>query len=569
MTAIHETEQARRQAAPGASDPVTAEVIRNALVAISDQMQIAIKRTALSPVIYDLNDCCCAVYDKDLRLLAQASDGLPCFAGVLGAAIRACLEACGGAESLEPGDILLTTHSYHQGSHLNDAALVTPAFADGQLIGFACAKCHMLDVGQKDPVVSLDSVDLFQEGLIVPGVRLYRAGQRNDDLYRTILANSRLPGVAEGDLGAMVGAIRVGAQALERLVKRHGAEQFDASLDLVFAHSEAVMRSFIASVPDGRHVGTAVFEGRPGDDPLSVPLAVEVSGSDMVVDLTDAPGQLPFPENLPLPNVVSVIRGWLMSLLGNADAMNEGYFAPLEIRTRPGSMFHPLPPAPVSAYIFGVSGLEGFLRALSDVLTDRIPAQLGGDTDNVAFFGISEEGEFWATPMIMFGGQGALPDRDGTCPLPFIPWSGMRMNSWEIMEARTPVLVEGCDLRPDSAGTGQYRGFPGFTVRCRALQPMSATYFIDRAKVGAYGLHGGGPGAVNSARLVREEGSQEYTKTMMVPVLPGNVVELSLGGGGGYGPPAQRSPGAVRSDVREGYVTEEAARRDYPHAFAD
>jgi N-methylhydantoinase B len=578
MTAIEfvacATDYASHRAAPGTgeppcrgSDPVTAEVIRNALISISDQMQIAIQRTALSPVIYDLNDCCCAIYDRNLRLLAQASDGLPCFAGVLGAAVQACLDNCGGPEALEPGDLLLTTHSYHQGSHLNDAALVTPAFFEGQLVGYACSKCHMLDVGQKDPVVSLDSVDLFQEGLIVPGVKLYRAGVRNDDLYRTILANSRLPGLIAGDLGSMIGAIKIGAQSLERLVGRYGIERFRSSVELVFGHSEAVMRSLISSIPDGRYVGTGVFEGRPAEEPTAIELAVEVTGSTMVVDLTAAPDQLPFPENLPVPNVVSAVRGWLLSLIGSAETINEGYFAPLEIRTRPGSMFHPLPPAPVSSYIFGLSGLEGFLRALSGVLADRIPAQLGGDTEDVAFFGLSDEGSFWATVVVMFGGQGALPDRDGTCPLPFIPWSGMRMNSCEIMEARTPVLVEGCELRPDSAGIGKFRGYPGFTMRYRVLRPMSATMFLDRTKAGAYGLHGGGCGVVNAGRIIRGDQVQEHTKSMMVPVTQGDVIELRLGGGGGYGHPAERDPAAVHADIREGYVTEESARRDYPHAF--
>jgi N-methylhydantoinase B len=565
--ASHRAALANDEPPPGASDPITAEVVRNALIVIADQMQIAIQRTAFSPVIYDLNDCCCAIYDRDLRLLAQASDGLPCFAGVLGAAIQACLDNCGGPEALEPGDMLLTTHSYHQGSHLNDAALVTPAFFEGQLVGYSCSKCHMLDVGQKDPVVSLDSVDLFQEGLIVPGVKLYRAGERNDDLYRTILANSRMPGLVAGDLGSMIGAIRVGAQALERLVGRYGIDRFRSSVELVFDHSEAAMRSLISSIPDGRYVGTGVFEGRPADEPIAIELAVEVIGSDMVVDLTATPDQLLFPENLPVPNVISAVRGWLLSLVGSAETINEGYFAPLEIRTRPGSMFHPLPPAPVSSYIFGLSGLEGFLRALSDVLAERVPAQLGGDTEDVAFFGVSDEGLFWATVVVMFGGQGALPDRDGTCPLPFIPWSGMRMNSCEIMEARTPVLVEGCELRADSAGIGKFRGYPGFAIRYRALRPMSATVFLDRTKVGAYGLHGGGTGAVNAASLTRQGQVQEHTKSMMVPVVPGDVIELRLGGGGGYGHPAEREPAAVHADVREGYVTEEAARRDYPHAF--
>jgi len=347
-------------------------------------------------------------------------------------------------------------------------------FLGDQLIGYTCTKCHILDVGQKDPVILLDSVDLFQEGLIVPGVKLYRAGVLNSDLYRTILANSRLPEPIAGDIGSMIGAIRIGAQALERLVERYGVERFHASLELVFDHAETVMREFISSIPDGRYVGVGLFEGRPADEPIPIELAIAITNSDMAVDLTTAPDQLPFPENLPVPNVISVIRGWLLSLLGGAETINEGHFRALQVRTRPGSMFQPLPPAPVSSYIFGVSGLEGFLRALSDALPHLIPAQMGGDTDNVAFFGRSDDGTFWASTAILFGGQGALPDRDGTCPLPFIPWSGMRINSSEIVETRTPVLVEDVKFGPTPRASGSFADFPatGFAfVRCGPWPP--------------------------------------------------------------------------------------------------
>lgn len=550
-------------------DPIAAAVVRDALAAVANQMRISIVRTAFSPIIYDINDCACAVYDRNLRQIGQAHEGLPSFAGVLGASIKACVEACGGEPNLAEGDILLTTASYHHGSHLNDFAVVAPTFVDGELVGYVASKAHMLDTGAKDPVAVLDSTDIFQEGLIIPGVKLFIAGEVNDGVMRIILANTRLPGPLQGDLNSMIGSMRVGVKAFQDVVARYGTAAFRACIELILDHAETRMRDYIETIPDGRYTGSGIFDGAPGEDPMDVEVVVEINGSDIVADVTGVPDQLNYPDNLPIANTISVLRAFLMCLLGSTEIVNEGYFRPLEVRTRPGTMFHPGPSAPVSVYVMSVSALEAFLNALSQAIPDRIPAQSGGDTETLGFAGFTDEGMFWVTISQRFGGQGGLPDRDGTCPIPFIPWSGMRSNSCEVYEARSPVIIDECEIVPDSAGLGKYRGYPGHRVRVRPRSPMGVLFLLDRAKVGAYGLLGGTRGLPNAGQLLPADGpATSYTKAGMVPAGPGDVIEVVYGGGGGYGDPAERDPHAVHADVDAGYLTEAGARRDYPHAFA-
>src|SRR5689334_5393807 len=236
------------------ADPVTTEIVRHGLNAAADQMKRALVRTSFSPVIYEVLDFAAALYDRDVCLLAQAPS-LPVFMGTMSFCVAAAVEAVGGEAALEPGDVILYNNPYGTGSHPQDAAMVMPAFlADGELVGYAAIKAHWLDIGGKEPY-STDTVDVFQEGTIFPGVKLFSRGRLVSDIFRFATANSRVPKMVAGDINAEVVGVRTGAAALLRVVERYGLQAFSESVERMFDHGEAVVRSYFEQIPDGRYVG--------------------------------------------------------------------------------------------------------------------------------------------------------------------------------------------------------------------------------------------------------------------------------------------------------------------------
>jgi N-methylhydantoinase B len=565
-----EAQVAEPEKTPAAqTDPITAEVIRHALVTYAGQMSVALERAAFSSILYNAHDFACTLYDNKLRLLAQ-DQGLPAFSGVMGTAIEACVEKTGGKDKLQPGDVLMSSFAYDIGGHTNDLAIVVPVFYEGELAGFAANKAHNMDLGQMHPMLSLDSTDIWQEGLILPGVKLYDAGTRNEDLYRTIVANSRLPRAIAGDINAAIGSAEIGRRGLESLIARHGLTTFRRCVDAILDHDESVTRRMIAEIPDGRYTAEGIFEGMIDDELLPVPIAVEVAESEITVDLTAAPDQRLVCLNSPAAALAAVVRVMVVALADKQVDLNDGHLRPISVLTRPGSMFHPLAPAPVALFMIARSPVEWLYRALSDAIPGRIPAQDGSNLVLLFSYGANADGSRWGSFCGLIGGQGALPDRDGGAVLPPIQYGGLRMVSCEALESRTPFVVDRYALATDSAGAGQFRGYPGFDIELRARRPLGTTIVLDRTKVPAYGLRGGLSGRANFGAVVSADGCERpHTKSSQVPIEAGGVIRISTGGGGGYGPPALRDPDAVHQDLREGLISEAAARRDYPHAFSD
>lgn len=257
------------------ADPVTAEVVRQGLNAAADQMMVALRRTAFSPVIYEMIDFACALYDTDARMLAQARS-LPSFLGTLGFCIEAAVKASGGEAELEPGDVLWSTDGYANGSHPQDAVIVVPVFCGNALVGYSVIKAHHLDIGAKEPYCT-DTTDNFQEGVIFPGVKLYRAGELQRDLYRTILANSRLPQALSGDLNAQLAAARMGASSMVALIEKHGMERYERSVERMFDAGEATVRHYLEDVPDGRYLAKCALDSDGlTDDLVEFEVAVEI-----------------------------------------------------------------------------------------------------------------------------------------------------------------------------------------------------------------------------------------------------------------------------------------------------
>jgi N-methylhydantoinase B len=551
------------------ADPITTEVIRHGLNSAAEQMKRALVRTAFSPIIYEVLDFAVAIYDDQIRLLAQAPS-LPLFMGTMNFCVQAAVEGVGGVDALEPGDIILYNYPYGTGSHPQDAAVVMPVFLhDEQLIGYATIKGHWLDIGGKEPY-STDTVDVFQEGTIFPGVKLYSRGKLVKDIYRMALANSRVPKMVAGDVNAEVVGVRTAASALLRLVERYGLDTFRTSVERMFDHGESVVRSYFEQLPDGRYVGEGVMDNN-GIEENAIPFEVvlEVNGSTVRVDYSRAPEAQIGPVNCPIASTVSASRIAISMLAGGGESPNEGHFRPIEVVARPGSMFHPNPPSPCFLYGWpAMQAMEVIYDAVSKAMPTAVPACSGGDICALVWWGVRADGEPWADGSPHPVGQGASTHGDGAHSLIHHAEAATRFSPTEVWESKNPWLLEKVELAPDSGGAGTYRGGCGVDLFFQAREDMWVTSAVERTKTAPWGLEGGEAARANNAAIRAPDGTRTFFgKATRLKVPKGATIELYNGGGGGYGPPSNRDPDAVHADIREGYVSDEFSRRHYPHAF--
>ena len=557
-------------AASGAvdADPITTEVIRHGLNSAASQMKRALVRTAFSPVIYEVLDFAVALYDERVRMLAQAPS-LPLFMGRLSFCVENAVAAIGGPDQLEPGDVLLYNHPYGTGSHPQDAAVVMPVFHRDELIGYAAIKAHWLDIGGKEPYAT-DTVDMFQEGTIFPGVKLVSRGRIVRDVYRMALANSRVPKAVAGDINAELVGVRAGTAGFLRIVERYGLDAFRESVERMFDHGEAMVRSWFDRIPDGVYRGSGTLDGDGVvDEKIDFDVEITVEGSSVRVDYSRAPDQRLGPVNSPLPKTVSCTRVAISMLAGGGEWPNEGHFRPIEVVTRPGTLFHPLPPAPT--FIGGwaaIGAIDAIYRAFGEAVPEAVPATSGGDICSLVWWGHRRSGEPWADGSPYPVGQGAHARGDGANAVMHVSESATRIAPTEVWESRNPWLVERVELAADSGGAGEHRGGNGLDFDVRLLEDAELTSVVDRTTTAPAGLAGGCSARPNGAFLLLPDGERTAcAKATRLRTPEGSVLELRTGGGGGFGEPARRSPAAVLADVREGYVTEERARLDYAHAF--
>ena len=546
-------------------DPILVEIIRNSLNSAAEQMKRSLIRTAFSPIIYEVLDFASAIYDKNFCMLSQ-SPSLPGFMGTLSFCVQAAVDEVGGEENLHEGDIILYNNPYGSGSHSQDAAIVMPVFLNKKiLIGYTAIKAHWLDTGGKEPY-STDTVDVFQEGTIYPGLKLYNKGQLVEDIYKLIIANTRVPKAIIGDLNAQLNGVKAGALALKRIVKKFGIKNFDSCVCKIYEHGEKLVRKTISKIPDGKYSGWGQMDSNGVDkDPVRFKININVKGSDLELDFSEAPEQQNGPINCPLPSTVSKARVAFSMMAGNGEQPNEGFFMPLKIITKKGTMFDPISPAP--CFLNGWAGLqviEIIYKILSEKIPNVFPASSGGCLGAAVWWGKRENSnEPWADGSPHPIGQGGFYGGDGITSMHHNS-AGTRISPTEIWESRNPWLVKKIELAQDSCGAGEFRGGLGLDLEFEMLEETFVTTVVERTKFPPWGIKEGGEGRANNVILNRKNEYINVPKKTGLKLDKGDCVMFKTGGGGGYGKASKRSNKKILNDLKQDYISIEYAKKYYP-----
>jgi N-methylhydantoinase B len=554
-----------------AVDPITLEVIRHALVAVTNQIDANIKRTAFSPYIYEYNDFAVGLTDPDGQLVAQCTGGMPPFvADSVGMAVRDGLHIY-GRERLGAGDVVVCNHAAVQGQHLNNTVMYTPIHAGpdrGALIGFFAINVHWIDIGGAVP----RSTDIFMEGLQLRSIKLWSKGAPIEEVYRIIENNTRQPTELMGDIAAQLAGCLLGRDLTAELADKYGVATFARAVALILDQSEAAARAFITAMPDGIYrAETFLDNDRTGEEPLPIRVKVMVQGDEMVVDYSEMAGEVKGPINSGyFGGGQTTARVAFKYLMGAGEMANEGTFRPLRLILPPGKILSAAPTAPMGNYSTPFpSVIDTVIRALEKALPQRVPGGHFGTHSGIRFYGRRPDGTFFGTHDSGHGGWGAGATHDGAGPFRTMAHGDTRIIPLELQEATLPIRIEAFSLRQDSAGAGTFRGGLGFRKAYRILAPCMVQTNLDRTKFPPWGVQGGKEARPGRFTLVSHRTGEERSigKEKGVALEPGDLLCVETGGGGGYGPPKQRPLDLIQRDLDAGYVSAGAAEQDYAVAI--
>jgi N-methylhydantoinase B len=550
-------------------DSIGVEVIRAALNSAAERMRITMIKTAYNHIISESLDFGCAIFDPDVQMIAQGI-GLPVFQGHLGFPIEATLRDR-GLDAFREGDIFIHNDPYEgNGNHLNDVAMTAPVFWDGQLTGFVAVKAHWSDVGGPVPSsMQVGSREFRQEGLRFQSVRLHERGRLNEEVMRVIRGNIRTESGTLKDVQAMIAVCRAGEAYFKEILGKYGRETVLEATRIFLEQSERRTRAALAAIPAGVYTAVGHFDndGITLDTPVRVKMAITVGGGAMTVDFTGTDAQVVGPFNCGDAITVSACRLLVKCLSTPHDPVDEGCFRPLTVIIPKRSVLAVEEPAPTARYYVPINLLiELGIKALAPAIRDRIPAAAYGDQmPTIAFGTHPETGKLFIQGDLNAGGTGGRPTFDGESAMIILGGSTARNNPVEVVESRIPSMrILKYGLRQDSGGAGKFRGGLGVERVYEFQADGFITFSLERKATPPWGLWGGKDGAYNGVDITSPDGSvRQVRKATQHPIATGERVKLMTGGGGGWGAPSERDPEAVRRDVREGYVSPEAARRDY------
>ena len=549
-------------------DPVTLEVIRNALPAIANEMAADLQRTSYNMMIYEVRDFCTALVDPKGQLISQNVGGVSHFVADLGVIITDGMKRY-GAKGFAPGDAIITNHQAVAGQHLNNIVIYMPYFYRGELLMFAMVRAHWIDVGGTSTGFGAGPqvADPWLEGMQFDQLKIYRRGVLDETLYRVIKDNIRFPESSLGDMKSQMAACRLAARRMDELFDKYGRATILAAIVRIFDETERKCRNVVAQLPDGVYEASASIDddGVRKGEPVPIHAKVTVKGSSMTIDLSGCS-----PERKAAINsrTLAGARVAYKALTGPVDPVNEGSFRALEVIIPEGNIMMARFPAPMAGWSAIVpTVVDCIVAALAPAMPGRVPAGhhglLGGA---VVFFGLHPKtGRRFVVQSIEGGGWGGRPYEDGESGTVSVCQGDVRNGSIEGIELKCPVLVESRALRPDSCGAGKYRGGLGIDMRVRNLvEGLWNFEQTRRQQCPPWGLRGGTPGESGGYLLRRSDETDFHPLAgARIPVSIGAAAIVRTGGGGGWGDPYDREPAAVIDDVREEFISRQAAGELY------
>jgi N-methylhydantoinase B len=548
-------------------DPITLEVIRHGLVSIANQIDANIRRTAFSPYIYEYNDFAVGLTDADGQLIAQCTGGMPPFvADSVGMAVRDGL-AIYGRDRLHHGDVVLCNHAAVQGQHLNNTVMYTPIHASedrGTLIGFFAINVHWIDIAGAVP----RSPDIFGEGLQLRSIKLWKRGDPVEEVYRIIECNTRQPTELMGDIAAQLAGCLLGRDLITGLVDKYGIATFRDAVTIILDQSEAAARALIRAMPDGIYTHETYLDNdRAGDQPLPIHIKVVVAGDEMTIDYSGIAEQVKGPINSGwFGGGQTTARVAFKYLMGAGEMANEGTFRPLKLVLPPGKILSADATAPMGNYSTPFpTVIDAVIKALEKALPERVSGGHFGTHSGIRFSGRRPDGSYFATHDSGHGGWGACATHDGAGPFRTMAHGDTRIIPLELQESYLPVRIEQLALRQDSGGAGKFRGGLGFRKSYRILAPCELQTNLDRTRFPPWGVQGGQEGRPGRFTVVNGEtgAMRSIEKEKGFRLAAGDLVCVETGGGGAYGPPAERALELIQHDLDAGYVSTDAAARDY------
>ncbi|HKA72859.1 MAG TPA: hydantoinase B/oxoprolinase family protein [Xanthobacteraceae bacterium] len=544
-------------------DPVVTEIVRNGIIAVTEEMKTNLMRTAYNIIIYEALDFTTGLFTPEGETVSIGI-GLPMFIRGMAETVKAKIRHF-GRENINPGDIYVTNDAYLTGSHLNHVTLTLPIFHRGALVGFSCCMAHWLDIGG---TLGGMTTDIFSEGIQIPIVKLHKAGVVNQDVVDMIRQNVRLPSRAMGDLRAQVTAVKTGERRFIQLIERYGRAPVLDAIAAIMDQSAALARARTRAIPDGEYMAESFMDddGIEVGKPVPIRVRVTVKGDEMTIDLTEVSRQVRGFYNSGITTGHACAQVAYKCLTSPTDyPINDGSFRSLKTIVPPGRVVSATRPAPMRWWMtYPMTIVDTVFKALSTAIPDSVIAGHHADLLIATCHGINPRAQefFIANFGPLGGGWGAKHNEDGVSATVCINDGDTHNGPNEQAEAKFPLVVESYALVPDSGGAGRHRGGLGVERVVRARTNLTMNTQIERAHCRPWGLDGGLDGTGNSVAL-RLGGAWKTdfpnAKVLVAQLKPGDAFRVRSGGGGGYGSPFERPVAEVQADVRQGYVSAAAA----------
>ena len=551
-------------------DPITLSVLAGRMEQIADEMDATLFRAAFNPIIAEAHDASHGLYHAvSGDTLVQGKSGLPIFVGVMSFAVKAVIEKAAKDGDLQDGDIYIFNDAHIGGTHLSDMRLVRPYYHAGQLFCYLASVGHWHDVGGAVPGnYNPAATDVFQEAFNLPPVKLARAGKVNQDIIDILMRNTRLPQSAMGDLNGQLGALDLGVKRMDELLDEYGGATITAALEALGHRAEALMRSELTELPDGRWEAEDYLDNDGiNDEQLKIKIALEIKNDTMLLDFTGSAPQCAGPVNIALPTAVATAYVAIKHVFPALPA-NAGVMRPIEVVVPEDSLLAAKFPAPTGGYTETILRMiDVVFSAFSQAAPERVVANAYGTINALSIAGKRNNGQPWVMFSFYGGGHGGSIETDGLNH-GNAPISTATIPPMEILEAAYPVMFRTWALRPDSAGAGAHRGGLGAIYEIEVLEENGAEAFLfgERGSFAPKGIAGGGDAALNVFQYEQDDGwhSPPLTSKMRgINLKAGQAVRLQTPGGGGYGKADERSHAAIARDVARGLVSDVEADAVY------